>query len=587
MTNRQSLGVSTLPIILVAAIIQGWMLFGLHTAIDGKQWPATSPGMLLACYTFAVFVPLTAQLLAEHARQQTAWIIIALIGALFGYFGWHHGSAVMNFDPAHFTSTDEWVPLAFLLTVLWLLMLPFIQARLVDGQWRPRYEALFATAWRNKLTLAEAVLFTGLFWLLLVLWAQLFKMLGVQFFSELFQRPIFIYPVTSLSFGIALHLIGSVERLTAVILEQVLNVLKWLAIVAGLLLTLFTLALVLKLPAMVASGERAIGAAWLLWLVAVTVLLVNAAYRDGAIEQPYPRVVALALRCAVPLTVVIAFTAVYAMYLRLDAFGFTAPRVWGLIVAAMACFYSVGYAFAARRSDRWMASIANVNIAAALLLIVILALTLTPLLSPYRIAANSQFRLAQTATALDPKQRGHEESPLDYLRFSAGRYGLERLDELTKLQNHPRAEEIRKRAAALKARKDRWMPETIEDAEVRLANMRLPADRTLEPRLRQVIAAELHNSGVMRNTEDTPTGGAFIDLDRDGQEEFIFVYGRWITAYALREDDWLRVGTLKTSDGPTDVDRLLQGLLNGNVQLKEPRWHDVQIGATLLQMTSQ
>lgn len=37
-------------------------------------------------------------------------------------------------------------------------------------------------------------------------------MLGIRFFKELFQEPIFVYPVTSLTFGIALYLIGSLDR---------------------------------------------------------------------------------------------------------------------------------------------------------------------------------------------------------------------------------------------------------------------------------------------------------------------------------------------------------------------------------------
>src|SRR4030095_10448084 len=93
-----------------------------------------------------------------------------------------------------------------------------------DRLWRVPYVALFTQAWNNKLVLIEAAGFTGLFWLLLLLWQQLFVMLGLRFFRELFREPLFIYPVTSLVFGGALHLIGSLERLTQLVLEQVLNV---------------------------------------------------------------------------------------------------------------------------------------------------------------------------------------------------------------------------------------------------------------------------------------------------------------------------------------------------------------------------
>ena len=91
-------------------------------------------------------------------------------------------------------------------------------------------------------------LFTGLFWLLLELWQSLFGMLNNQLLRELLNTTGLIYPVTAVRFGIALHLIGSIDRLTSVVLEQILNVLEWLAMVAGSLLTLFTMALVLSVP---------------------------------------------------------------------------------------------------------------------------------------------------------------------------------------------------------------------------------------------------------------------------------------------------------------------------------------------------
>jgi hypothetical protein len=207
-----------LPFILLAAVIQGWSLYGLHHSLEFHHWPATSQA--------------------------------------------------------------------------WLMALPFAQNRLATGRWSIQYPALFANAWRNKLTLAEAALFTALFWLLLFLWQMLFHMLGIDYFRELFREPIFVYPVTSLTFGCALHLIGSIERLTAVVLEQLLNVLKWLGILAGAILVFFTVALVFKLPGLVFTGQKAIGAAWLLWLMAVVVLLLNAAFRDGSVSQPYPKWVA-------------------------------------------------------------------------------------------------------------------------------------------------------------------------------------------------------------------------------------------------------------------------------------------------------
>src|SRR5215813_2110859 len=211
----------TLPLILLAAVVQGWALYGLHHSIDGHRWPATDKAWLIALYALASYVPLTVQVLAEHARERICWILVGIVAVAFFYFGWHHGGWIAQ-GADSFGDAEGFFPLGLVSVVLWVHLMPFLQARLRTGHWRVPYSMLFSIAWRNCLLLAEAALFTGLLWLLLMLWAMLFSILEVRFFHELFSKPIFIYPVTSLTFGFALHLIGSVERITALILEQIL-----------------------------------------------------------------------------------------------------------------------------------------------------------------------------------------------------------------------------------------------------------------------------------------------------------------------------------------------------------------------------
>src|SRR5579864_277176 len=441
--------VTRLPVILVAAVVQGWALYGLHRAIVQHAWPASAPHWLLALYAVAVFVPVTVELLAEHARSRAFWGLLTVLAVAWFAFGWHHGAAVADRPDEGFALTGDCFPLAFELLVLWLLVLPFLQVRLAAGRWNAGYQALFTFAWRNKIALAEAALFTALFWLILFLWQSLFHMLGIDFFRELFRQPLFAYPVSSLAFGCALHLIGSIDRLVSAVLEQILNVLKWLALLAGALLALFTLALVPRLPGLVLTGQKAIGAAWLLWLVAVMVLLINAAYRDGTVERPYPRWLALALRWVVPLTIIVSLTAIYALTVRTAHYGLTVERVWALIVAGAALLYSCGYALAAVRGRGvWLAGIARVNVLTAVALIAAIAAALTPLLSPYRLAANSQYALALTKVPASDVADARGATPFHYLRFDAGRYGRDRLRQLTQLRDAPNATQVRELAAA-------------------------------------------------------------------------------------------------------------------------------------------
>jgi len=565
-----------LPIILIAAVVQGWVLYGLHLSIDHKHWPATDPAVLIGLYSIALLIPVSIQLLAEHIRKPLAARIVTLLAICLFYMGWHTG------DTSPKEAADNpgfFMPLAVEMSVLWLLALPFLQARLDSGSWRLRYEALFATAWRNKIALAEAAVFTGALWLLLMLWQVLFKLLGIDFFRDLFREPVFIYPVTSIAFGLALHLIGSVERFTAIVLEQLLNVLKWLAIVAGVILALFTAALILKLPGLFATGQRAIGAAWLLWLVAVIVLLINAAYRDGNVERPYPRWIAISLRVVVPLTTIVALTALYALYVRTSRYGVTVERVWAFIVASAAVMYSIGYAIAACRRGRWMNDIARVNIVVALVMIGAIALALTPVLSPYRLAADSQAALVLVEESVDEKIR---DSSLRYLRFNAGEYGRARLADLAKLEGHPRAAEIRKAAAAATAAKHEWEPLVRASPEERFAAMILfPAGASIDSALKQRVIALLNEKSSRTLTgqareRDEQAFGVFADLNGDTHDEFIFVDAQQAFFFEHRADQWIQAGTLTNDRGYAEG--LAEDFASGSIGVREPRWKRLVIG---------
>jgi Domain of unknown function (DUF4153) len=582
--TAQPSGKSTLPVILIAAVVEGWGLYGLHHAIEAHRWPATDPAWLTALYCVVIFGPLTVQLLASQVRDRFLWVIVGALSGILFYLGWHEGATQL---PA--TRELGWFAgdfaFALPLGVLWLLMLPFLQGRLATGRWRTPYIVLFADAWRNKLVLAEATLFTGLFWLLLELWQALFAMLEIEFFRKLFEEPIFVYPVTAITFGLALHLIGSIERLTSVILEQLLNVLKWLALVAGSLLALFTVALMLRLSGLISSGQRAIGAVWLLWLVAVIVLLLNAAYRDGSEKRPYPGWIALALRLAVPLTVVISVAAIYALMIRTQHYGVTVERVWACIVAGIALLYSVGYSVAAFSRGPWMGRMARVNVAVAIVLMFVITLTLSPVLAPQRLAANSQFKLILSQPLRPIKDQDAWNSPFVYLRFQSGTYGLERLKQLATVTHHPDASDIRSLATAGLAMTQRWQginnvnPDSLRKS---IANLPIyPSGRTLEPALLDaVVARQAKLGGGLMSIPGSPDTrlGVFVDLDGDGVEEFLLFNAFSGFAFEHRAGEWIFVGNVSSHAGTHPWDGIRDALAKGEFSAVTPRWKAFSVG---------
>jgi Domain of unknown function (DUF4153) len=579
----------SLPFILLVAVIQGWALYGLHHAIVEKHWPATQPAWLFAFYGIALFVPVTLQLLAGFMRRKDLWIIVAALAVAYFYFGWHHGSSVLLSEADNPLGNEGGLfALGIESCVLWLMLLPFIQTRLIAGRWNAHYPTLFSTAWHNTLVLAEAAVFTGLFWLLLVLWAALFHMLGIDFFRDLFREPIFIYPVTALTFGIALHLIGSIDRLTSVVLEQVLNVLKWLAIIAGVILTLFTLALIMKLPGLVTSGQRAIGAAWLLWLVAVIVLLLNAAYRDGTVAKPYPDAIAQMLRWIVPLTVIVALTAIYALVVRTNQYGLTVERVWAFIVAGAAVIYTVGYSIVAFDRGGWLARISQINVIAALALIATIACALTPILSPYRLAANSQFRMAQLRPeirereSVDPANYRWQSTPFQYLRFEAGRYGVERLKALAAFAGGPDAARISKAASSALDQKHRGQAVAPIDTDAFVAALKLyPTGSTVDAELSAAVTKSLQTpgEGFTVVVEGRQSAGVFIDLNDDGNDEFVVLNRYGGLTFARQDSQWRKVGRFYDGYDDASWKAVLRNLDDEKFAAVSPPWKELQIGA--------
>jgi Domain of unknown function (DUF4153) len=574
------------PLILAAAVVQGWCLYGLHLANTEHRWPSTDHAWLYALYAVAVFVPSTLQLLADFVYSTALWIVAAAMGVALFYFGWHYGSHV-DAD-ASMAFARDCFPAALELSILWLIVLPFVQIRLATGSWGIEYSSLFSSAWRNKLVLAEAALFTGLFWLLLFLWGSLFHMLKIEFFRELFEKPVFAYPVTSLAFGCAIHLVGSVDRLTAVVLEQLLNVLKWLATLAGAILLLFTIALISKLPGLLFTDEKAIGAVWLLWLAAVMVLLLNAAYRDGRVVQPYPGWVAKALRCVVPFMVVVSLTALYALSIRTKVYGLTVERFWALVVAAMALLYSIGYSTSVLNGCAWLGNIARVNVIGAVVLVAILGASLTPVLSPYRLSADSQYhrieRMGLAALEGGP-QYGWESSPLKYLRYGAGGYGLARLENLSKGNTGVDADAIRQAAVKMLAEKNQWESSSEIDVAAQLEKLPIfPAGRVLDKALIDAIKSS-RNDSAYRFYFDQPTNkdvGIFIDLNRDGSDEFVLL--RPMNGLLFAKDDhggWVRAGHLvqvRPQASRALSESFLHEMEQGNYKSEPSQWNELSVG---------
>ena len=570
--------------ILTIAALQGCALYALHLSIDGKFWPATQVALLAPLYLLVLLLPLTAQLLIRHLHDRTLWLSLAVMAAVLAGIGVFFGAGLVPGATLPAVEPDLVAANALPLLVLWLVSLAFLRARLETGSWRPPYPSLFAAAWRNKLTLFEAGVFVALFWGLLLLWAVLFNTLEIKLFRELFTAPLFIYPATALALGFALHLIGSIDRLVDVLLTQVLNLLKWLAPLAGLIVALFAIALLPRLPDLFANAQRPLSAFALLWIVALTLLLLNAAYQDGRAERPWGSVLSTAMRIVPPLMLVIALTALYAIWVRIDSVGFTVSRYWGLVTAGMATAHALAYAWAALRGGRWMQGISRANPLLAALLCATLLLSLSPVLSPHRLAAQSQGRIALTTQDLDQRN-----SALFYLRFDAGEPGLEQLRALASRSGS--AEDIALAATATEwlRRQNFWemRDQPPQYTPWREALRVYPAGRTLPEELEGPLRAGVEDGALLRQfaaDANAVPAALWVDLVGDDAAELLVLSDRTYLLLANRDGAWVEHSRGSMYSGPVSETERAAALAAGEFGAADEQVRDLRIGAEVLRL---
>jgi hypothetical protein len=546
------------------AIAQGVALWWLYDAVENGLWPPDQRGWLVGLIAALVLVPMAHYLVADLAPASRQAPVLSVLGLLALGLGWHHGAWTAN-EPY-----DDFLSFPAALGVLVFHALPFVQSALTRGAVRPQYADLFQFAWRNALLVALGFVFTGVFWLLLWLWGQLFHMLGIDAFRTLFESSPFAVPATAVAVGVGVQLAGSVERLQTALRQQLLAMLKWLAPLAILILALFTVALLVKSPELFAEQRRVISAVWLLWLVAMTVALLNAAYQDGSEEAPYPRWLGALIRHAAILLLPVALLAIYALGVRIDAYGLTVSRTWGLLAAIVAVAYAGGYAWAALRRGRWMAGIGAVNVGVALFTIAALMLMLTPVLSPQRLAAASVHGriLAQP-----------DSDSYAYLRFESGRYGRERLAQLAKIEAHPAADEIRMLARREIGKKARWGPGPLGTALTADAFEVFPAGTDLDPALLAALGKSPEAYLLATCVTREPCPLLFADLDGDGTAEAIAFPDTGVVGARRKDGGWQMLDRMAGGGigKVSDTENLRRALREGRYRIGNFPWQAIEI----------
>lgn len=567
MENSEGLSPATRAGIVLVGAIQGFICYLVTWYIAYADLPTDS--FWLVCLVPAtVVLSTTLALSVTSFKQRTLWLALAVIVlAVAGMGAWLKWTL---YGLERWDIRDALIFFSFNLLLMSFLMLPWLQRKLHPASGNDFYTDFHNRSWHNALTLALIFLSNGLFWLVLFLWAELFKLVGIRFFETLFFDTDWFIAIA----------IGTVSACAAILARMQLRLIQALQnlltlIATGLLplVALLSLLFIAVLPfvGFEAISARTSAAGLLLSLSMLLLILATVVWSPQRVLLPYPFPLRWLIRVALLVAPVYPLLTTWALWLRIGQYGWTPERFYAVLTTLVALIWAVGFCISVINPRRNPLSVQRyVTPAVALLALACLILIHTPILDPWRISVASHM-----ARYHDGRITADQVSL--HMLSQTGRKGRE---ALVALQNDPqftsdakRQRDVNQLLAGQKGKAD-------ELTAAILANVIQRAPGT--PPLDNGLWQEMMKYKYRFETCTTENGACLLvsqDLNGDGQPEAV-VYqfvDRAILVFTGHGKDWALAGEswkMPEALSRAEFDRALE---QGKVGTAVKPWADITI----------
>lgn len=455
------------------------------------------------------------------------------------------------------------------LLLMALLVLPWLQYRLQPHPEMARYAHFYNQQWQNTLTLLLIAVANGLVWLILLLWSGLFELANIRFFSRLFfETQWFAYLIIGLVTALTVILARQQTRLIAAIQ-------KLLALIATGLLPLVSLLALLFLATLAFSGlaviSQRVSAAGLLSALALIQLLLTAmVWEPQRSKLPYPQALRYLILVAILLTPVYALMAGWALWLRVDQYGWTTDRLHGVLVVFVLLAWSIGYLVSLlRHRDDPSASLGRVHLGVSLLGLALLVLLYTPVLDSWRISVNSHMSRYHSGKI-------NADQVSLYMLSHSGNPGRK---ALLSLQNDAEFIQDAKRQRQLTRLINGDLTPTEKLTSAILAKNVLVAKGEPSPD-DALWAAVIERRYLVESCSDSDSCVLVSqDLNGDGQPEWVlYAFGdRMVLVFSREGKGWAFKANATL---PAEINKatLLEAVAQGKVGAKPKAWQDMVLG---------
>ena len=551
---------------LVIASLQGIFLYVLYRAFDENTWPSESPLWSYPLWTIALAVPLLLLLSIDRKNAISVYKQVGILGGVLVLLAIYTGWQAEPFEEFPVYSLSFAFGLSITLACFKALM--YLQQRANDIELS--YQVLFTYSWRNFLVTALSAVFVLVFWLILMLWGQLFKVIKIDFFYDLFTEEWFAMPVLTVAFGLGVIIFRDLTR----ILDTITSLLHWLI---KLLLPLVVVIAVIFLVSLPFVGLDVLwstgnGTSLLLWLLAIMLFFTNAVYQDGREATPYPQIIHRMIFGGLAVMPIVSALSFYGLSLRIEQYGWSVERCWAFVVWLILTLFAVGYVVGiVKRRDQWTNDLARVNTAMGLVVMVIMLLANSPALDFRKISLSSQL--------------GRVESGEVELKDFDFWYTKQHLARPGYLAMEKMKQDIGTSDPELLAHIEKpvrlGFAVSLENSERMWADMQYrPEPFEIPAALKPMVEA---NSRTVRSTDLVMIRA---DLDEDGQDEYLLLslydYGLGLTQFYYLTDGGWQSGQLQSTTWQRNRDAIREQIESGEMTTVEPRFKDLDIGGIVL-----
>ncbi|EJJ4225851.1 DUF4153 domain-containing protein [Salmonella enterica] len=519
-----------------------WLFYGMPATI------ALSSMLLLTVVSF---------------KQGALWgwlaLIFVVVLAMSGWLRWQ------------VEAVDKWRQTELLwlyglrLVLMAMLVLPWMQYQLHSQTGSARYPQFYMRLWHNVLTLFIALAANGLFWLVLLLWSALFKLVGIRFFSTLFfETEGFIYVSIGLITALAIILARTQSRLVAAVQKLLTLIATGLLPVVSLLALLFIVTL--PFTGLAAISARVSAAGLLSTLTLMLLLLVAIVNEPQKRVLPYPCVLRGMISASLCVAPIYMLLAGWALWVRIQQYGWTPDRLYGALTVFVLLIWSFGYLSGLLRRGRdpgeWQG---KVILSVSLLTLVILLLLASPVLDVWRISVNSHMARYHSG-----KITADQVSL--YMLDHSGKTGQEALKSLLDDETFTQ-DRKRKRELTMLFQENKVSP-TADD----LARTVMIAPGSQKPDVAFWALVKEQNYSAASCLEPDACVLVSQDLNDDGQSEQV-LYNFIIAesqVFGLKGGKWSQMAFARLPDGFSKT-RLLRAIADHRLDSVPKVWRDITI----------